>query len=421
MGDQLNWAGNYRYSSKELLEPENLEEVKDLVVSRTSIRVLGSRHSFNGIADTEGSQLSLRKMNRVIELDQAQRTVTVEGGIRYGDLCRYLNDHGFALPNLASLPHISVAGAVATATHGSGDLNANLAASVSAIELLKSDGEVVVLTRGIDPDFEGAVVGLGGLGVVTMLKLDVVPSFEVSQNVYERLPFSVLDHGGLHDIFSAAYSVSLFTNWAEPVFNQVWVKRKLEIDGENEDPADFFGALPATEKLHMVYGQPVVNCSEQLGVPGPWHERLPHFRMEFSPSAGNELQSEYFVPRQHAAQALRALGKLSGRIAPLLFISEIRTIAADTLWMSPCYRQDSVAFHFTWKPEWEGVRQLLPLMERELEPFGARPHWAKLFTMEPGRIQAQCERLPEFRELLLRYDPIGKFRNTFLDQYMRHE
>ncbi|GGA45985.1 FAD-binding protein [Paenibacillus physcomitrellae] len=418
MGDQLNWAGNYRYSSMELLEPANLEEVKDLVVSRPSIRVLGSRHSFNGIADTGGSQLSLRKMNQVIELDQAQRTVTVEGGIRYGDLCSYLNDHGFALHNLASLPHISVAGAVATATHGSGDLNASLASSVRAIELVKSDGEVTVLARGVDSEFEGAVVGLGGLGVVTKLTLDLVPSFQVSQTVYERLPFSALDSEGLDGIFSAAYSVSLFTDWAEPVFNQVWVKRKVEIDGEDEGSADFFGALPASEKRHMVVGQPVVNCSEQLGIPGPWYERLPHFRMEFTPSAGNELQSEYFVPRQYAAQALRALGKLSDQIAPLLFISEIRTIAAEPLWMSPCYRQDSVALHFTWKPDWERVRQLLPLMERELEPFGARPHWAKLFTMEPERIQAQYERLTDFRELLLRYDPIGKFRNAFLDKYI---
>lgn len=419
MGDKLNWAGNYRYCSMELLEPESLDEVKDLVVSRTSIRVLGSRHSFSGIADTGGSHLSLRKMNRVIDLDRVQRTVTIEGGIRYGDLCRYLNDHGYALHNLASLPHISVAGAVATATHGSGDLNASLASSVRAIELMKSDGEVTVLTRGIDPEFDGAVVGLGGLGVVTKLKLDLVPSFQVSQTVYDRLPFSALDHG-IDEILSSAYSVSLFTDWAEPIFNQVWVKRKVGLDGEDEASSDFFGALPALEKRHMVPGQSVESCSEQLGAPGPWYERLPHFRMEFTPSAGNELQSEYFVPRRHAVEAIRALGRLRDRIAPLLFISEIRTIASDTLWMSPCYGQDNVGFHFTWKPEWERVRQLLPLVERELEPFGARPHWAKLFTMESEMIHARYERLADFRQLLLRYDPIGKFRNTFLDHYIMH-
>ncbi|MET3849301.1 FAD-binding protein [Paenibacillus sp. OAE614] len=417
MGDQLNWAGNYRYSSLELLEPKNLEEVKDLVVNRRSIRVLGSRHSFNGIADTGGSHLSLRKMDRVIDLDREQNIVTVEGGIRYGDLCRYLNDHGCALHNLASLPHISVAGAVATATHGSGIHNACLASSVRAIELMKSDGEVTVLTRGVDPEFDGAVVGLGGLGVVTKLTLDLVPSFQVSQTVYERLPFSALD-SDIEDILSAAYSVSLFTNWAEPIFNQVWVKRKLGANGEDEVPSHFFGALPAPDKRHMVSGQSVVNCSEQLGAPGPWYERLPHFRMDFTPSAGNELQSEYFIPRRHALEAIHALGKLGDRIAPLLFISEIRTIASDTFWMSPCYHQDSVGLHFTWKPEWERVCELLPLIEHELEPFGVRPHWAKLFTMEPERLQARYERLADFRQLLLRYDPTGKFRNSFLDHYI---
>ncbi|MDO7907703.1 FAD-binding protein [Paenibacillus sp. JX-17] len=417
MGDQLNWAGNYRYNSIELLEPESLEEVKDIVISRTSLRMLGSRHSFNGIADTGGSQLSLRKLNRIINLDREQGTVTVEGGIRYGDLCHYLNDHGFALHNLASLPHISVAGAIGTATHGSGDLNQSLASSVRSIELMKADGEVTVLTRGVDPGFEGAVVGLGGLGVITKLQLDVVPSFQVSQTVYDRLPFFALDDG-LDEISSAAYSVSLFTNWAEPVFNQVWVKRKVQTDREHEAASHFFGAVPAPEKRHMVPDQSVVNCSEQLGVPGPWHERLPHFRMEFTPSAGNELQSEYFVPREHAVKALHALGKLGNQIAPLLFISEIRTIASDNLWMSPCYGQESVGFHFTWKPDWERVRQLLPSIERELEPFGVRPHWAKLFTMDPEKIQAQYERLTDFRQLLLRYDPIGKFRNTFLNDHI---
>ncbi|OME94559.1 MULTISPECIES: FAD-binding protein [Paenibacillus] len=416
MEDQLNWAGNYRYGSMELLEPKSLEEVKEFVMSRTKIRVLGSRHSFNGIADTGGSNLSLRKMNRVIDLDREERTVTVEGGIRYGDLCRYLDDHGYALHNLASLPHISVAGAVATATHGSGDLNASLASSVRRIELIKADGEVIILTRGIDPEFDGAVVGLGGLGVVTKLTLDLVPSFQVSQTVYDRLPFSALD-SDIEEILSAAYSVSLFTDWAEPIFNQVWVKRKSGISGDQVS-SHFFGALPATERRHMVTGQSVENCSEQLGVPGPWYDRLPHFRMEFTPSAGNELQSEYFIPRRHAVEAIRALSKLSDRIAPLLYTSEIRTIALDTHWMSPCYQQNSVGLHFTWKPDWERVRQLLPLVERELEPFGVRPHWAKLFTMESELIQARYERLADFRQLLLRYDPIGKFRNTFLDHYI---
>ncbi|GMK40793.1 putative xylitol oxidase [Paenibacillus sp. CCS19] len=420
MGERLNWAGNYRYGSSQLLEPANLEEVRDIVMSSERIRTLGSRHSFNGIADTTGIQLSLRKMDRVLELDREKQTVTVEGGIRYGELGHYLNNQGYALHNLASLPHISVAGAVATATHGSGDQNAGLAGAVHSIELVKADGEVTVLTRGADTDFEGAVVGLGGLGVVAKLKLDVVPAFSIRQTVYDHLPLTALDAGGFNEIMSSAYSVSLFTNWEDSVFNQVWVKRKLM---EGEDPSeaastDFFGAASAPAKRHPVPGQSEINCSEQLGVPGPWHERLPHFRMDFTPSAGNELQSEYFVPRRNAFEALRALEGLRERIAPLLFVSEVRSIAADHFWMSPCYQQDSVGLHFTWKPDWESVRQLLPLIEQALAPFEARPHWAKLFAMEPQKVQSLYARLSDFRQLLLKYDPAGKFRNAFLDTYL---
>jgi len=421
MDDKLNWAGNYRYGSSDIIEPESMEEVREAVARTARIRALGSRHSFNAIADTEGTQLSLRKLDRVIELDKARGTVTVEGGIRYGELCSYLNDEGYALHNLASLPHISVAGAIATATHGSGDRNQGLAGGVRSIELVKANGETVVLTRDTDSDFEGAVVGLGGLGVVTKLQLDVVPSFQVSQTVYDKLPWSALEDGGLDRVFSSAYSVSLFTSWEGPSFNQVWVKRKLsggEEDAVLQSPSDFFGAAAAPAKRHPVPCQAEVNCSEQSGVPGPWHERLPHFRMEFTPSAGNELQSEYFVPRKHALEALRALNKLREHIAPLLYISEVRTIAADDFWMSPCYKQDSVGLHFTWKPEWERVRQVLPLIERELDAFGVRPHWGKLFTMEPSKVQSLYERLPDFRNLLLRYDPHGKFRNGFLDVYV---
>lgn len=422
MENRLNWAGNYRYSSSQLLEPDNLEQVIDIVARSERIRMLGSRHSFNGIADTDGIQLSLRKMDRVLELNREELTVTVEGGIRYGELCHYLNGQGYALHNLASLPHISVAGAVATATHGSGDQNAGLAGAVRSIEIVKSNGEVTELTRGVDRDFEGAVVGLGGLGVVTKLKLDVVPAFRISQTVYDQLPLTALETGGFNDIMSSAYSVSLFTNWEASVFNQVWVKRKM-IEGAEDASAsmqasDFFGAVSAPAKRHPVPGQLEVNCSEQLGVPGPWHERLPHFRMDFTPSAGNELQSEYFVPRRYAFEAIRALEGLRERIAPLLYVSEVRSIAADNFWMSPCYQQDSVGLHFTWKPGWESVRQLLPVIEQELAPFEARPHWAKLFTMGPMKVQSLYERLSDFRQLLNQYDPAGKFRNAFLNTYL---
>lgn len=418
MRQMQNWAGNYTYGAAELQVPGSVEEVQELVARSRKIKVLGTRHSFNGIADTEGTLLSLEKLNRVIALDRARRKVTVEGGIRYGELCRFLHEHGFALHNLASLPHITVAGACATATHGSGDRSANLAAAVDSMEVVKADGETVVFSRDRkDGDFAGAVVHLGGLGVVTKITLDVIPAFPMCQHVYENLPLAQLEHH-LDAIFSSAYSVSLFTDWKHPVFHQVWIKKKLpEQDTSAQPPEpDFFGAKPAAVRKHPVPGYPADSCNEQLGIPGPWHERMPHFRMEFTPSAGDELQSEYFVPREHAYAALCAIDSIRETISPHLHVCEVRTIAEDDFWMSPCYKRHSVGIHFTWKADEEAVGQLLPVIERKLEPFRARPHWGKLFAMPPARLQSLYGKLPDFRQLLLRLDPEGKFRNGFLNQ-----
>jgi xylitol oxidase len=411
-----NWAGNYRYSASVLHVPENVGQVQELVARSSQMKALGTRHSFNGIADCTESLLSLQKLNRVIALDHAHKKVTVEAGIRYGELCQYLQANGYALHNLASLPHITIAGACATATHGSGDRNGNLATAVHSLEVVKADGDVVVFTREQqDGGIAGAVVGLGGLGIVTKITLDVVPAFQMSQYVYEDLPLVHLKEH-FNDIFSSAYSVSLFTDWKKETFNQVWLKRKITDQSSNQVEPEFFGARLATTHLHPVPGHTSENCSEQMGIPGPWHERLPHFRMEFTPSAGEELQSEYFVPRQDAYYALCALDRIREHISPLLYVSEVRTIAADNLWMSPCYKQESVAIHFTWKPNWEAVKQMLPIIEKQLEPFHARPHWGKLFTMPPARLQLLYEKLPEFQQLLLHCDPQGKFCNAFLNK-----
>lgn len=417
--DELrNWAGNYKYSTASLHLPESVEHVQQLVNRYNSLKVLGTRHSFNGIADSTENLISLRHLDRVLSLDNEHRTVTVEAGIKYGDLCKYLHQSGYALHNMASLPHISVAGACATATHGSGDLNGNLATAVRAMEIVTASGEVVVFSREQhDRNIDGVVVGLGGLGVVTKLTLDVVPEFHMRQDVYENLPLEHLrEH--FNDIFSSAYSVSLFTDWRKATFNQVWLKRRLTEEDSFELEPEFYGATPSTTDRHPVQGLATENCTEQMGNSGPWHERLPHFRMDFTPSSGAELQSEYIVPRWYAYDALCAIDQLSEHVAPLLLISEIRTIAEDELWMSPSYKQNSVAIHFTWKDDWRAVQKVLPMIEEQLAPFNARPHWGKLFTMSPSLLQSLYEKLPDFQQLLRHYDPQGMFRNTFLNTYI---
>ncbi|WEG12422.1 FAD-binding protein [Pullulanibacillus sp. KACC 23026] len=416
-----NWAGNFQYSTSNWHEPESVEEVQQLVSTLKKMRVVGTRHSFNSIADSNDNIISLQKMNKVLSIDREKETVTVEAGIRYGDLCQMLHQHGYALHNLASLPHISVAGACATATHGSGNHNQNLAAAVSAMEVVTADGSLVTFSKEkSEEELHGAVVGLGGLGVVTKLTLNILPSDQMRQDVYENLPLAQLENH-FDTIFSSAYSVSLFTDWQDDRFNQVWLKTKLTDDQTFSFGEDFYGAKAAKESLHPVPGVGAENCTAQLGIPGDPVDRLPHFRMDFTPSKGQELQSEYILSREHTYDALCAISQIREQIAPLLLISEVRTIAQDELWLSPSYKQDSVAIHFTWQDKWQEVQQVLPLIEAQLEPFQAKPHWGKLFTTSPDALQSYYEKMPDFQQLLTKYDPNGKFRNTFLNKYIFNE
>ncbi|HXC42804.1 MAG TPA: FAD-binding protein [Candidatus Dormibacteraeota bacterium] len=411
-----NWAGNIEYSTNRVETSTSLAQVQDYVKTRSKLKVLGTRHCFNNIADSKDGFLSLKPMDEVISLDPAKRTVTVAAGITYGQLCPYLDGKGFALHNLASLPHISVAGACSTATHGSGQKNGNLATAASGLEIVTADGTVVNLSRERDGEtFNGAVVGLGALGVITKVTLDIQPSFVMRQYVYEDLPLDELKEH-FDAIESSGYSVSLFTDWQKKRINELWIKSRIEGGQEFHASPEFYGAKLATRNLHPIAALSAENCTEQMGVPGPWYERLPHFRMGFTPSAGKELQSEYFVPRRHAVEAILAVERLRDHVSPSLLITEIRTIAADHLWMSPCYQQDCVTIHFTWKPDWPAVGKLLPVIEKELAPFDARPHWGKLFTTSPTTLRGIYKKMPEFVELARSYDSQGKFHNEFLNR-----
>jgi alditol oxidase len=409
-----NWAGNIEYSTDTLQSANSLEQIREFVKNQAKFKVLGTRHCFNDIADSRNEFLSLDGMDQVVSLDAPARTVTIAGRMTYGQLCPYLDSHGFALQNLASLPHISVAGACSTGTHGSGEKNGNLSTAVSALEIVNAAGDVVALSRQKSGEmFSGAVVGIGALGVITKMTLGLRPTFQVQQYVYEDLPLSQLA-SHFDEIESAAYSVSLFTDWQKKRINEVWLKRVVEEGRRFEAPDEFFGAKRATKNLHPIAELSAENCTEQMGVPGPWYDRLPHFRMGFTPSAGKELQSEYFVPRDNAVEAILAVEKLRSQISPHLLISEIRAIAADDLWLSPCYKRASVTIHFTWKQDWAAVSKLLPVIERELAPFSPRPHWGKLFSIPPAQLHASYEKLRDFIELCRRFDPNGKVQNRFL-------
>ena len=475
-GSTTNWAGNVTFGARRVHRPGSVAELRRLVARSSRVRALGTGHSFSPVADTTGDLIWMGGLPRLIEVDSAQDTVTVSAGLRYGEVVGPLHAAGRGLANLASLPHISVAGACATGTHGSGDANPGLAAAVRGLEMVGADGDLVRLDRGA-ADFAAAAVGLGALGIVIALTLDTVPAFEVRQYVYDDIP---LEHV-LRDfdrIFAAAYSVSLFTTFRRPVIDQAWLKRRAGAPGastpwgsgsswsrtgtaagsrpssprasamvgsgpsgsgprasggiprvgtapgrEVAPPAntaepEWLGGRLADGPRHPVPGQPPRFCTQQMGVPGPWHDRLPHFRLDFTPSNGDELQSEYLLPRASGADALTALHGIGRLLAPVLQVAEIRTIAADQAWLSPCYGRDSVGFHFTWISDGQAVATALAAVEERLAPLGARPHWGKLFGMSPETVRGRYPRADDFRRLMRDYDPAGKFRNPFLDRYL---
>jgi len=409
-----NWAGNVTFTADRVHRPADLDELRRTVAAAQSVRVLGTGHSFNRIADpdADGTLLSVAGLPEGYAVDRERSTVTVAAGMRHARVAELLQADGLALANLASLPHISVAGAVATGTHGSGEGNQGLASAVAALDLVGPDGDLVRLARGAE-GFDGAPVHLGALGVVAAVTLDVEPAYQVAQHVYTGLDLDALA-ADPSAVTGAGYSVSVFTDWHAPEA-QIWLKRRLDADADaGTAPATLLGAVPADRPLHPIPGVPATHCTAQLGVPGPWHERLPHFRPDFTPSAGEELQSEFLIPRTAAPAAFAALRALGARIAPVLQVSEIRTVAADQLWLSPAYGRDSVALHFTWVKDTALVAPVLAAVEAALLPLGARPHWGKLFTATPGEAAALYERADDFRKLAQQHDPAGKFRNGFL-------
>lgn len=406
-----NWGGNVTFTAGALIEATGVAEVQRGVASGGHVRPIGTRHSFNDLADTEGTLVSVLGMSPEFQLDERAGTVTFAAGTRYGPVAAYLVDRGLALHNTGSLPHISVAGAIATGTHGSGIGNGGLATAVRALELVGPDGEVRRVTAG-DDDFAGSVVALGSLGIVTRITLAVQPSYLIRQDVYEHLPWDVL----LADpdaVLGAAYSVSVFLDWQGDTVRQVWLKRRVEHEDESI-PDELLGAARNPSPTASIISE--IDNTTPLGVVRPWAFTLPHFRLDATPSAGDEIQSEYFVAREHAADALRAVRRQARSIAPHLLISELRTVAADDLWLSPAYGRDSLAIHFTWRNDTAAILDVLGRIEDALAPFAPRPHWGKVHTMAPQAVLSTYPQLERMRDLIARTDPSGVFRNRHLDR-----
>ncbi|KQS14638.1 hypothetical protein ASG04_01980 [Curtobacterium sp. Leaf183] len=423
---RTNWAGNLTYRAAALERPSSVAAVQELVASTPRLTALGSTHSFNDIADTEAVQVTLTDLPPVLEIDRARRVVRVAAGMTHAQVAAGLEARGWALGNLASLPHISTAGAVATGTHGSGVRNPSLAQAVVGLDVVRADGSLVQVTSdgsgsgsgtgsGSAGDLDAHRVALGALGVVTAVELAIEPSFQVATTVHLDLPWdAVLEH--FDAVMADAYSVSMFTAFDDRGARQVWTKHRVDEPAPSMDLVAL-GARRATGPVHPGEND-TAGVTEQGGVPGPWSERLPHFRSSFSPSTGAEIQAEYLVPAASAVAAIQALLPLRDLFAPILIAAEFRTVAPDTAWLAPSSERQSVGLHFTFRRDVSAVAAAVEQIEEALAPFDPRPHWGKVSAATPSRLHEAFPHLAAFAALARDLDPTGRFRNPFLERVL---
>jgi xylitol oxidase len=418
--ERLNWSGSHAIAGRELVAARSIDDVcravADAAADGSRVRALGTRHSFNDLPDTTGTLVDATSIPADVVLDESARTVTVGGGTRYGEVAAWLEARGWALHNLGSLPHISVAGATATGTHGSGIGNGSLSTAVRGLEIVGPDGDVRIVRAG-DPELAGSIVALGALGVVVRVTLAIEPTYLVRQDSYRDLTWGLL-LDDLYGVMGAGYSVSVFTDWTSPTIEQVWVKRRTGGGTDTQGEAlDLLGTPASGIERPLVVPSDEVNTTIHL-TPGPWNDRLPHFRFDATPSVGDELQTEYFVGREDAADALRAVRTVASEFVGLLVITELRTIAADDLWLSPAYGRESFAFHFTWVNDEAAVRAVLPTIERALAPFEARPHWGKVNGLTVAELAPLYPRFDDARELFAHRDPSRTFWNEAMSRLL---
>jgi xylitol oxidase len=402
-----NWSKNVEFNDRGYFQPESLIELQELVRSNQKIRARGTAHCFNEIANTSSYAINLAKMPKIIEVSAATNSVKVSSGLTYGELAPELHSQGWALNNLASLPHISIAGSISTGTHGSGIKNQNLANQVLSLDIVTAEGELRHIDR-TNPAFNALVVGLGLGGIVYQYELKIEPTFEIRQVIYPEIPFDVLQRN-FDQILGTAYSVSYFTDWGSAQVGNLWCKFR----DDEVIPESVGGSAQADKKYHPIPSVDPVACTDQLGESGDWHQRLSHFKLEFTPSVGEEIQTEFFVDRKDAAAAIEAVSKLGEEITPLLWITELRTLAADDLWLSGAYQRDTLAIHFTWKKDL-AIFPVIERVEAALRPFNYRPHWGKVFTADGKYLSSVYPKMSEFKALVEALDPASKFENTFI-------
>ena len=425
-----NWAKTVYYNHT-IHYPKTVEEIQHILQYHAKIRVLGSMHSFNNITklpqEFNGVYISMSNMNQVIKCCRGER-VTIQPGITFGELGEYLHERNFGFHNMASLPHITVGGAISTGTHGAGVFNGNLASHVMQVKLISADGKLRTYRIGQDPEFQHIPVSFGLAGIIVEIELDIVPDYDIQQCIYENLPFNTIKKSDYKTAFSSAYSFSIFTQWKNRKFTSIWAKYRLRKgrNGNEEsimiDCPDMNKIKPSSNKVHPLPGGDTSFVSGGIGknYKEPGYVGLPHFLMEGVPSQGEELQSEYFVSSHMFDVVIEVLFhhfEENPKLYDLLYVSEMRFVAGDKLTLSPQHvLGSSIGFHFTWKKEFDQVVDALKGIENVLKPYNALPHMGKLFTMTGRELEGKYgqRNLRAFQSFVAPLDPLKKFVNPFL-------
>ncbi|KAI1700234.1 d-arabinono-1,4-lactone oxidase domain-containing protein [Ditylenchus destructor] len=356
-----NWGNNFRFSTQNIQYPTSVEEVQQIVRNANKLRVVGTRHSFSKIADSPNTMLSTLALKNIIGFDPTVPSITVQAGITYTDLNPFLPNYG---PN--------------------------------------------------DPELKAIAVGLGAFGVITQVELEVEPTFNLTNYVFVNMPEQdIYDH--FDEIENLGYSVQLFTDFSTPgVWDQVWVWVRSDENSNVGNMQNLYGATRTHEQVTAIEALPPTYLMEQ-GKEQPWYYGLVDYHLGLSGFDGAEIQSEYFMPYENAIPAIQAVSNFSDLIAPRVYTMLIRTIKGDDLWMSESFNETTVAIHFTWKPNMTAVMEVLPQIEQALLPYGARPHWGKVFAQGPETYLHRYPKLNQWKQLAETLDPTHKFRNKFLE------
>ena len=415
----INYGKTWRFSPLWLEMPKTVEQLADIIKNAQKVRVMGARHSWSKGIITEDTLISLDKINRLLEVDQAQKQIRVQAGIRLKDLVARLEKHGLALSNLGSIDSQSLAGAICTGTHGTGINFQCLASQVEAFRMLDAHGNTHTFNKN-DADFYAILVGMGCFGIIYEMILNVVESFQLHA-ITTTAPFDEVIEN-LED-YVTTYDHFKFW-WLVPNEKLVLFKYNRTQEPPNENNAKrwfkdellsvaLYRSLVAIGKLKRNALIPMFNrFLTKEG--GRDYERINKSHIGFlTPVPPVHRETEWSFDYANAQALLRSYKNLLLKSEHSYnFVQEVRFTKSDDFWLSPSYKRDAI---------WLSMYNIDPQhYDKQLAHFiafaranGGRPHWGKEAAFDTEYLRRQYEKFDEFTTLVKQYDPNGKFENKW--------